>query len=89
MKEKAAEEAALREAEEKKAEEQRVRAEEKRKKKEALKKAEEEERTRKELEKQTNPDEDVFPMTFYNKEILAIATDYSDLLDGRTANSDR
>jgi hypothetical protein len=42
---------------------------------------------RKELEKQTNPDEEVFPMTFYNKEVLAIATDYLDLLDGRTAQS--
>ena len=44
---------------------------------------------RKELEKQINPDEDVFPMTFYNKEILAIATDYNDLLDGRTASGAR
>ncbi|MFP6649977.1 MAG: carboxy terminal-processing peptidase, partial [Pirellulaceae bacterium] len=44
---------------------------------------------RKELEKQINPDEDVFPMTFYNKEILAIAKDYNDLLDGRTASGAR
>jgi carboxyl-terminal processing protease len=44
---------------------------------------------RKELEKQINPDEDVFPMTFYNKEILAIATDYNDLLNGRTASGAR
>lgn len=50
--EKAAEEAALRAAEEKKAEEARLKAEEKRKKREAQKKAEEEERARKEAEKQ-------------------------------------
>jgi hypothetical protein len=50
--EKAAEEAALRAAEEKKAEEARLKAEEKRKKREAQKKAEEEEKAKKEAEKQ-------------------------------------
>ena len=44
---------------------------------------------RKELEKQVSPDEEVFPMTFYNKEVLAIATDYVELLDGRTAQGER
>jgi len=44
---------------------------------------------RKELEKQLSPDEEVFPMTFYNKEVLAIATDYVELLDGRTAQGER
>jgi carboxyl-terminal processing protease len=44
---------------------------------------------RKELEKQLSPDEEVFPMTFYNKEVLAIATDYVELLDGRTAQGKR
>ncbi|MDP7204700.1 MAG: hypothetical protein QGH11_03970, partial [Pirellulaceae bacterium] len=43
---------------------------------------------RKELEKATNQDEEIFPMTFYNKEVLAIATDYIDLLDGRTAQDE-
>jgi len=28
-------------------------------------------------------------MTFYNKEVLAIATDYFDLLDGRTAQGEQ
>ena len=44
---------------------------------------------RKELEKQVSPEEEVFPMTFYNKEVLAIATDYVELLDGRTAQGER
>ncbi len=44
---------------------------------------------RKELEKATNQDEEIFPMTFYNKEVLAIATDYIDLLDGRTAQGEQ
>ena len=48
-----------------------------------------EKENREQIEKTIDPGDEVFPKNFYNNEVLAIAADYFDLLNGRTAGGDR